>query len=456
MHDETMRVFTLVRRVCRDVAVDNPKGRKDLLSASTIAAVERLARSDPRLAAKHDQWDQDTWLLNTPGGVVDLRTGVIRSNAANDYMTKITGVTPATDDNGQLVDDCPLFRKFLGEIFPDDPVDTPNFLQRLSGYSITGEIREHVLAFGYGTGRNGKGTYLAIQAHILGDYHMAAEAETFLASRNERHSTELARLAGARLVTASEPEDHQRWATARVKKLTGGDPITARFMRADNFTYDPQFQLFIIGNHKPSFGAVDPALRDRLLLLPFTAYFSREKRDVELIDKLKAEASGILSWMIKGTALWLRDGIAPPASVQAATEAYLASEDLFSQWIEDYCVIANKTAEGPASALYELWKNFSEAHGVKAADAKWFKNTLESRGYIWKKMTAGNIYVGIDLTAEETKRVDDERQAREQMIGKLIRPSVVRPPAGGGTNPTGNQPPPPMGGTVHPIRRKVP
>jgi putative DNA primase/helicase len=454
-----MRVFTLVRRVCRDVAVDNPKIKKDLLSASTVAAVERLARSDTRLAAKHDQWDRDIWLLNTPGGVIDLQTGVIRANAANDYMTKITGVAPMVDAEGQLVDTCPSFLKFLAEIFPDDPVDTPSFLQRLSGYSITGEIREHLLAFGYGTGRNGKGTYLAVQAHILGDYHKAAEAETFLASRNERHSTELARLAGARFVTASEPEDHQRWATARVKKLTGGDPITARFMRADNFTYAPQFQLFIIGNHKPSFGAVDPALRDRLLLLPFTAYFPPEKRDPELIDKLKLEASGILSWMIKGTALWLKGGIAPPASVKAATEAYLASEDLLSQWIEEYCVVS-KTAAGPSSALYESWKNFSEAHGVKAGDSKWFKNTLESRGYVWKPTLTGKVFEGIDLTAEETERVENERKARAEMVGKMIRPSVVKAPAGGlGGNPAGNQPTVAIGattGSVTPIRKRVP
>jgi P4 family phage/plasmid primase-like protien len=435
--DDMMRVFTRARKICRSAAARVPKQAKELLSAATVAAVERLARSDERLVATTEQWDLDIYLLNTPGGVVDLKTGTIRPSTAEDYMTKITGVAPAVDDTGQLVVDCPLFLKFLGEIFPKDPVETPNFLQRASGYSITGSIEEHVLLFGYGTGRNGKGTYLSIQAHVLGDYHKSAEVETFLATRNERHSTELARLAGARLVTASEPEDHQRWATARVKKLTGGDPITARFMRADDFEYDPQFQLFIIGNHKPAFGAIDPALRDRLLMLEFNAYFAGSKRDNKLLDKLKNEAGGILSWMIQGTLEWIEYGLAVPPTVRATTDAYLASEDLVSQWIEDYC-ITGPNLTGASSALYESWKNFSEASGTRAGDAKWFKNTLEARGHNWKRASSGIIFEGIDLTAAEAQRVEDERKAREELVKRTIRPSVVVPPA---SNPTGNQPP---------------
>jgi putative DNA primase/helicase len=408
-HDDTLRAFTAARHICRDAAAQDLTRKKTLLSAATVAAVERLARSDPRLAAPSDQWDRDIWLLNTPGGVVDLRTGAIRENRADNYMTQLAGVAPAVDANGRLADFCPTFDDFLGEVFPGDD-KLHRFLQRLTGYACTGSTREHALAFGHGVGRNGKSTWVAILAHIFGDYHKTAEIETFLATRNERHSTELARLAGARLVTASEPEDRQRWATARVKKLTGGDRITARFMRQDNFQYDPQFLLFVIGNHKPAFGAVDPALRDRLLLLPFSVYFPPEKRDRELLDKLKAEAGGILSWAIKGAGLWLKQGLDPPPSVIAATEAYLASEDLFAQWIDDCCATANNV-EGPAGALFASWRFFAEAQGERAGTSKWFRHTLEAHGYVWKKTNKVNVFMGLDLSPEEVERAT--RRAEE-------------------------------------------
>ena len=410
--DDTLHAFTRARRICRDAAAQDLTRAKTLLSAATVAAVERLARSDPRLAASADQWDRDIWLLNTPGGVVDLRTGAIREAASGDYMTKLAGVSPALDAHGQPADACPTFYDFLEEVFPRDD-DLHRFLQRLAGYALTGSVREHVLAFGHGVGRNGKGTFVAALAHVFGDYHRAAEVETFLVTRSERHSQDLARLAGARLVTASEPEDRQRWATARVKKLTGGDRITARYMRENDFEYDPQFLLFIIGNHKPAFGAVDPALRDRLLLLPFNVYFPPDKRDHELIDKLKAEAGGILSWAIKGVSLWLKQGLAPPPSVVAATEAYLASEDLLTQWVDDCCVTA-QNAEGQSSALFSSWRFFADAQGERAGTSTWFRNTLEGRGYVWRKTKKKNVFMSLDLSPEEAERMAARAEAAKK------------------------------------------
>ena len=246
--DDTLHAFTRARRICRDAAAQDLARAKTLRSAATVAAVERLARSDPRLVASADQWDRDIWLLNTPGGVVDLRTGAIREAAADDYMTQLAGVSPALDASGQLADACPTFYDFLEEVFPKDD-ELHRFLQRLCGYALTGSTREHVLAFGHGVGRNGKGTFVAALAHVFGDYHRAAEVETFLVARSERHSQDLARTAGARLVTASEPEDRQRWATARVKKLTGGDPVTARYMRENDF--DLQSPIPFVRHRQP-------------------------------------------------------------------------------------------------------------------------------------------------------------------------------------------------------------
>ena len=207
-----------------------------------MAAVERLAKADRHHAAIADQWDADPWLLNTPSGVVDLRTGEIRDHRLDDYMTKITAVAPAGE--------CPLWRSFLHRITKAD-TELQAFLQRFAGYCLTGITREHAMAFGYGTGANGKGTFLNTISGLLASYAAVAPMDAFTASPTDRHATELAMLRGARLVTAQETEDGRRWAESRVKALTGGDPITARFMRQDFFTYQPQFKLFVAETTSP-------------------------------------------------------------------------------------------------------------------------------------------------------------------------------------------------------------
>jgi putative DNA primase/helicase len=196
--------------------------KRELLSAKTIAAVERLARSDPRLAASVDQWDRDPWLLNTPAGTVELsKNGLIREHRRLDYITKITAVGPGGD--------CPLWRKFLTKITGGDD-ELVAFIQRMLGYALTGSTQDHALFFCHGAGANGKTVLLSTVAGILGDYHTTAPIETFTASTNDRHPTELAALRGARLVTATETQEGRRWDETKVKLLTGGDQISARYI----------------------------------------------------------------------------------------------------------------------------------------------------------------------------------------------------------------------------------
>jgi hypothetical protein len=224
--DDTKLAFDTVRRACRKASrqCNQDNAAKSLASAKTVAAVERLATADRRLAATTDQWDADPWLLNTPGGVVDLRSGEIHPHQLSDYMTKITDVAP----NGV----CPLWRRFLDRIFAGD-ADLIAFVQRVAGYTLTGSTREHALFFGFGTGANGKSVLINTISGILGNYHRTAAIETFTASRTERHPTDLAGLRGARLVTAIETEEGRRWDEAKIKAVTGGDRIAARFMRQD-------------------------------------------------------------------------------------------------------------------------------------------------------------------------------------------------------------------------------
>ncbi|MGZ9083798.1 MAG: phage/plasmid primase, P4 family, partial [Rhodoplanes sp.] len=247
--DITRHVFSHARRLCREksaealVTIENEKTAAKIASlvasAKTVAAVVNLSRADARHATAPDDWDADPWALNTPDGIVDLRTGQTRPHDRAALCSKVTAVAPANAA-------CPRWQRFLDQVTAGDE-DLQRFLQRIAGYGLTGSTREHALFFLYGTGANGKGTFLNTLTAILGDYAKVAGMETFTESHTDRHPTELAMLRGARIVAAQETEEGRRWAESRIKALTGGDPITARFMRQDFFTYTPQFKLLIAG-----------------------------------------------------------------------------------------------------------------------------------------------------------------------------------------------------------------
>jgi putative DNA primase/helicase len=319
--DQTLQVFNLARELCRENAVEvsQPSERKRIASAKTRAAVVSLAREDRRLAATTEQWDADLWLLNTPDGVVDLRTGKLRPHQITDYMTRQTTVSPAGE--------CPRWMLFLQEITAGDD-ELQKYLQRISGYFLTGVTYEQELFFNYGSGENGKGVLTRALAGILHDYHCSTSIETFTVSKAERHPTELAGLRGARLVTAAETEDGRRWSEARIKELTGGDPISARFMRQDFFEYIPQFKLLFNGNHMPKLRSVNRAITRRFNRIPFLVKIPEDKVNKKLDDELKVEWPGILSWAIEGCLEWQRIGLAPPKAVTDATESYLENEDV--------------------------------------------------------------------------------------------------------------------------------
>src|SRR5262245_58244201 len=270
--DETLMVRDFARKICREASVRcKGKSAKTIASAKTVAAVERLAQADRRIAATVEQFDADPWLLNTPAGIVDLRLGDICDHDAHAYLTKITVVAP--DDACPT----PTWRAFLDRIMGDHG-EVIDYLQRVAGYSLTGSTQEHALFFCYGLGANGKTTFLNAITACAGDYHRAAPIETFTASNHDQHPTDLAALRGARMVTAVETEEGRRWADSRIKTLTGGDKIAARFMRQDFFEYTPQFKLIIAGNHKPGLRSVDEAIRRRFNLIPFSVTIPPDER----------------------------------------------------------------------------------------------------------------------------------------------------------------------------------
>lgn len=380
LKDETNMVLDVVRQSCRLAAnnvLDNPEldpGKRQrqadkIASYRTISNVERLSRTYREVATHPDEWDKDLWALNTPGGVVDLRSGAMRKHASGDRFTKMTAVAPAGS--------CPTWLSFLQTATGGDD-NLIGFLKRMCGYALTGEVREHALFFVYGTGGNGKGTFLNAITHIMGDYQRVSGSETFTESPGDRHTTELARLQGARLVTAQETEEGKRWAESRIKALTGGDPITARFMRQDDFTFLPQFKLVIVGNHKPSFRSVDDAIKRRLHLIPFTTIIAPGDKDPMLPEKLKAESAGILQWMIEGCLEWAHDGLSPPQIVKESTEEYLGAEDSLQQWIDECCELGPYFAS--SQSLFTSWSKWCEASGEYVGTTKRLMAKLESRG----------------------------------------------------------------------------
>jgi putative DNA primase/helicase len=389
--DERLAAFDRVRKHCRKQAVECNKARTGvgIASAKTIAAVERLARADRRLVAVVQDWDADPWALNTPAGIVDLRTGKIHAHHPGAMLTKITGVAP--DRNCPT----PVWRAFLKRVTQDD-AELEAFLKRFAGYCLTGSTREHALMFLYGLGANGKSTFVNALTKCLGDYHITTAIETFTASDIDRHPTELAILRGARLVTATETEEGRRWAESRIKQLTGGERVSARFMRQDPFEYEPQFKLIIAGNHRPGLRSVDEAIRRRLNLVPFTATIPPSERDPELPDKLRAELPGILAWMIEGCLEWQREGLAAPQAVTAATSEYMEAEDTVGIWIDENCY-RDPHARMTSAKLYADHINWAQASGERIISKKQFGQRLQARGFApWRDKT-GRGFFGLAL-----------------------------------------------------------
>ena len=390
--DETLRAREAARTICRDAANECKKGDpKKIASAKTVAAVETLAKADRRLAATSDQWDADPWLLNTPGGVLDLRTGECRAARPDDYMTKMTAVAPSGAG-------CPLFLEFINTICGSD-AELIAYLQRSFGYALTGVTSEHALFFGYGTGANGKSVLLSTIADILGDYHKTASIETFTASNADHHPTDLAMLRGARLVTAMETEEGRRWAESRIKQLTGGDPISARFMRQDFFEFVPQFKLMVAGNHKPVLRSVNEAIRRRMNLIPFAVTIPPEERDKKLTEKLKAEWSGILQWMIEGCLKWQRIGLSPP-KVVADGDLCVSRRRGRHRQLDRRLLRRGEAGTGRnRPALFASYKSWAERSGEPVGSTKLFAQNLESRGFERQKKETGQGFIGLRLVA---------------------------------------------------------
>jgi P4 family phage/plasmid primase-like protien len=305
-------------------------------------------------------------------------------------MTKIAAIGPV--DQG-----CQRWLEFLNTVMDGDR-DLIGYLQRYFGYCLTGVTTEHVFQFDFGTGRNGKGVFHNTLRGVMGNYAMSTGMETFTEAYGDRHPTELASLLGARLVTAEEVEEGRRWAENRIKALTGGSPVSARFMRQDFFEYTPSFKLMIAGNHKPGLRDVDQAIRDRIQIVPFRVYIEPKNRDKDLEDKLREEWPGILQWGIDGCLEWQDIGLAPPQAVRAETESYFDTQDVFGSWLEECCITDDPGAWEPPSRLFAGWREYAKENNTKTGPQANFSEKLFARGFHRSDDRKARRWKGIKLT----------------------------------------------------------
>lgn len=389
MWDERRKIFKVTKEIVRETAADAGEPKK-IATAGKVSAVERLAACDPKVAIILADLDRDPDLLNTPGMAIDLESGDARPNRREDLCSKSTTEAPTAPGTSSA-----LWLAFLDRVTDGDR-ELAAYLQRIAGYALTGSVKEHAIFFVYGTGQNGKGVFINALSYAMGDYAVIAAMTTFTEQKHQSHPTEIAKLVGSRLAVAQETEEGRAWAEAKLKQLTGGDKLTARFMCRDFFDFDPTFKVLIAGNHKPSLRNVQKAERRRFQIIPFTATIPDAERDPDLLDKLKAEAGAILRWALDGTREWRRVGLAPPQRVRDATEAYFNSEDTFGEWLDDNFEIRPGVWE-VYGQVWERWVAHCEGNREDPDTKKAFSRRLEGRGLTVNKRLGKHAVEGIRL-----------------------------------------------------------
>lgn len=308
-----------------------------------------LARSVKPVADAGEGWDTDPWLLGVRNGVVDLRTGGLRPGRPEDRiaMAAAAAFDPAAE--------CPLWDRTLADVFDGDE-ELVAYFDRFVGYSLTGDCREEVLALCWGGGANGKGTVMNTVARVLGDYADDLPFSALELRERAGIPNDVAKVVGKRFVTASESGEARRLNEARVKALTGRDPITARFLHHEFFTFQPVAKFWLATNHRPVVRDTSVGFWRRVHLIPFTRSFA-DRPDLTLKDKLRDEAAGILARAVRGCLAWQRDGLKPPAAVVAATESYRAESHPLAQFLDERCVVRDGAREtfGKLFDEYKWW-----------------------------------------------------------------------------------------------------
>jgi putative DNA primase/helicase len=372
--DNTAVASAWTRSLVRAMASDqSPADRRRFGSSKFADGVESFARKDQRIAVTADLWDNDVDVIGTPNGIVDLRTGEMFEPEHELFITRSVAVDP------DVTPRCPRWLRFLNETTGRDD-ELNRYLQRLAGYFLTGQTREQKLAFIQGPGGSGKSTFANTLQNIFGNYSSAAAMETFASSQFDRHPEELARLHGVRLVVANETEAGTRWRENRVKALTGGDMINARFMRSNSFDFRPVFKLLFLGNHAPAISNLDAAIRRRFMVVPFNN--EPTEPDLHLEETLAQEFPGILRWALNGAVDWYANGLVLPKAITEATTQYFDEQNIFGQWLDEGCDVdlENPHLMEKSVDLFASWSGFAKLHGEMPGTPAMLNSKLRSHG----------------------------------------------------------------------------
>ena len=384
--DDTGAILRLskaaVRRIYAEASsVDDDDRRKALVkhargseAVGKLAAMATLAQSEDGIPVRPDDLDRDPWAVNVQNGTVDLRTGELRTHARASMISKLAPVVydPAAK--------CPHWMAFLERITAGRE-SLIEYLQKAIGWALTGIEADQTMWILHGTGANGKTILTATIGGLLGDYAVETPVETLMIRKTEGIPNDIARLKGARLVTASEGERGQRLAESLIKRLTGGDKVSARFLHGEYFEFVPVFKLWLSTNHKPVIRGTEQAIWNRIHLVPFDVTIPPAERipRTVLMDRLRQEWPGILAWAVEGCLKWQREGLQKPEEVEAATEGYREEMDILGGFLADCCVL-NPLARVNVTDFWAEYEKWCETNNEELLTKNTFKNILKEHG----------------------------------------------------------------------------
>ena len=392
----TNAVMATVRRLAAD-AISDKELLSDLVKSQTASGargVLGLTASMPGIAVQASELDADPYVLNTPTGTLDLKTFELRPHDAADRLTKIT--RGAFDPSAT----CEKWESFLKRILPDGEVR--GYVQRFAGLSLVGKQLEHILVIATGTGRNGKGVTYESLGYAFGDYTHYAPSTLFEQTKANANgaSPALFDLRGARFVALSETERTARIASALLKSLTGGDPVTARKLYGDPITFLASWLILLVTNHLPTLPANDPAVMERVRVVPFDVYIPDGERDKHLTTKLEGEADGILTWAVQGLADYWQSGLNEPDAVKVATSDYAAAQDSVTRFIEAMCTETPVNGGNTTKELHDEYKEWAIAEGIfrdHRLGRTDFGHALDKLGLHSVKKARGMVREGLEL-----------------------------------------------------------
>ncbi|MDB5310249.1 MAG: phage/plasmid primase, family [Gemmataceae bacterium] len=374
-------------------------------SARLLTAMVKLARSEGPIPITPEQLDADPWVLNCPNGVLDLKTGTLRSHRREDHLTKLCPVAydPAAT--------CPEWERFLSRVFsqaPADPADTGDleligYVRRLFGYCLTGDVSTQIVPILWGSGANGKSTLLKVIRDVMGkDYSTKAPRGLFMARRHEQHSAELLTLRGTRLMVATETGQDGRLNEELIKDLTGGEDIQARGMR-ENFgrPFDPTCKIMLCTNHQPRIPEGGDGTWRRLTLLPFRTRFwdpdrddpgpEHLKQDKTLAARLRPEYPGVLAWLVRGCLEWQQTGLRAPPTVREQTQAYREDEDWGARFLTECCVVSSIAGDTFLKDVYARYVEWTEQNGGRPVSNRKLKAALVAHNVVVKNGSGNQV-----------------------------------------------------------------